>query len=668
MVFVITIFCTAQYQHIAHAANYYVTNTNDSGPGSLRQAIIDANTNASTPHNITFQIPATDSGFVDETDNHSNCVSGSNWNGSTPCVWKINLSSSLPAISRDNITIDATSGVQNTNPGSMGTGGTVGTDNVTLPLVDKPEIMLVSTSSSPHIFRLQADNIRIVGFSMYGAGDNTISSEHASIYLTGLDTATIENNIIGTTAFSLSDPGSSARSSASGIYCNVSAHNVTIRSNLIAYNGNSAIRAQYPTISNTQCDNWTITKNEIRQNGLETDFLIPGGYTADGIDIQNARSWQVTENLITQSAANGIDMWRAGGMGSNIIAANSIVNNTISANGQGDNQPTNSSPELSGIRVGGEQNVISKNIIKDNVGLGILVLRDAVPGAQPTVNQNIISQNSMFNNQPGPGFGGSGLGIDLSGASATLSQSRLGDGISTNDGQTTSGAGNLLEDSPILTSIQIDNAMNKLNIEGFSRPGAQIELFKSSSDLVSTIGEGETYLSTVTEGSLQDTNSQTGSYTDLVMGSDPNANRFAFTIDLSSLSANVNPADMIVATSTIANNTSEFSPVIGVTSVPQATTSQGNNPSDTSNALANTGILTVLGAFLGSLIIAVALATYIYTYQDYKKHKAPLLNANPNTHYSYSHHLKYVSIPTVQYRIIANFQKDPVDAQLGPKT
>lgn len=44
-------------------ATWVVGNTADSGPGSLRQAIIDANANRATPQLIQFNIPATDPGF-----------------------------------------------------------------------------------------------------------------------------------------------------------------------------------------------------------------------------------------------------------------------------------------------------------------------------------------------------------------------------------------------------------------------------------------------------------------------------------------------------------------------------------------------------------------------------------------------------------------------------
>lgn len=51
----------------ASAATLAVVNTNDSGPGSLRQAILDANANPATPDAVVFQIPASDPGFDGST-------------------------------------------------------------------------------------------------------------------------------------------------------------------------------------------------------------------------------------------------------------------------------------------------------------------------------------------------------------------------------------------------------------------------------------------------------------------------------------------------------------------------------------------------------------------------------------------------------------------------
>lgn len=47
----------------ASAATLTVVNTNDSGPGSLRQAILDANANPATADAVVFQIPMSDPGF-----------------------------------------------------------------------------------------------------------------------------------------------------------------------------------------------------------------------------------------------------------------------------------------------------------------------------------------------------------------------------------------------------------------------------------------------------------------------------------------------------------------------------------------------------------------------------------------------------------------------------
>ena len=79
-----------------------VTNTLDSGLGSLRQAIIDANA-ATAPATISFNIPATDPGFVDDDATLPGGDPG-------PDVFVIKLLSSLPAINNPNyaITIDGT--------------------------------------------------------------------------------------------------------------------------------------------------------------------------------------------------------------------------------------------------------------------------------------------------------------------------------------------------------------------------------------------------------------------------------------------------------------------------------------------------------------------------------------------------------------------------------
>ena len=72
----------------AHAATFTVTNTNDSGSGTLRQAILDANANVDDDL-IAFNIPTSDPGFQPTTQH-----------------WRIDVSSAaLPAVS-NNLAID----------------------------------------------------------------------------------------------------------------------------------------------------------------------------------------------------------------------------------------------------------------------------------------------------------------------------------------------------------------------------------------------------------------------------------------------------------------------------------------------------------------------------------------------------------------------------------
>ena len=106
-----------------------VTNTSDSGPGSLRQAITDANANWSIDR-IEFNIPITDPGY-----------------DATTGVFTISITSTeLPAIGNRVLTIDGstqTTFTGNTNTTTFGYNGPVGCDAVALSQVDGPEIEIV---------------------------------------------------------------------------------------------------------------------------------------------------------------------------------------------------------------------------------------------------------------------------------------------------------------------------------------------------------------------------------------------------------------------------------------------------------------------------------------------------------------------------------------------
>lgn len=76
------------------------------------------------------------------------------------------------------------------------------------------------------------------------------------------------------------------------------------------------------------------------------------------------------------------------------------------------------------------------------------------------------------------------------------------------------------------------------------------------------------------------------------------------------------------------------------------------NPSQTSS-LAETGLLLFLAIPVGIFLIVAT----IYAYIDYRRHKRPLSNADPNVKYSFWHHLRVVSLPVIKYRLSINVDR-----------
>ncbi|RYY18903.1 MAG: hypothetical protein EOO36_07095, partial [Cytophagaceae bacterium] len=146
--------------HASWAATFTVTNTNDTGTGSLRQAITDANAAAAgtsaAPHTIAFTVP-------------SNLLTGSF--GSKRAV--IALASPLPALTNAYVTIDGTtqtSSVGNTNTGTLGTAATVGVDGVAVAPVNRPEVELSLPVENTAVLTIQGANCTVQGLAVHGAG------------------------------------------------------------------------------------------------------------------------------------------------------------------------------------------------------------------------------------------------------------------------------------------------------------------------------------------------------------------------------------------------------------------------------------------------------------------------------------------------------------------
>lgn len=149
---------------LAAPATFTVTNTNDTGAGSLRQAIDDANNNANP----------SDMDIIDFN------IAGSG-------VHKITLASDLPYIN-EKVTID----------GYTQTGATANTTVSPLPMDSVIKIEVDGDGVTSTIFETTADNVTIKGMSLFGA-------TNSNIYINS-DNVNVLGNYLGVDAGGLSMP------------------------------------------------------------------------------------------------------------------------------------------------------------------------------------------------------------------------------------------------------------------------------------------------------------------------------------------------------------------------------------------------------------------------------------------------------------------------------
>ncbi len=416
-----------------------IVNTNDSGQGSLRQFILNANALGNAGLAQQGQPPGKEATlFMVSNGTAQPGLRAGLANQLTAGVARITLASALPAITGTDTVIDGatqTTNIGNTNAVVLGTGGTVGVDTLALPTVAGPEVEIRNGAGLNAGLSLQAANLIVRNIAISGFGNAANANGHANLLLnSSAANALIEQNIIGTSATAFVDPGAGARSGGNNVHAE-SALNGTIRNNLIGFSAGKGIEL------NTSANGWTVTGNELRGNGI-------GNPNLDGIDIENSSgSTTIIGNLAVANQGVGFDSFQSSG-------GNNITNNTSINNGFG----TGANEEDMGIRIFGAGNVVSRNIVSGNSIAGIAI----TAGASGTV----ISRNSLFGN--------GAIGIDLH---APSDNAKVGTSpyVTLNDpGDADTGANGLLN-FPILSEARI--VSGNLVLKGFARPGAAIELF-----------------------------------------------------------------------------------------------------------------------------------------------------------------------------------------------
>jgi uncharacterized repeat protein (TIGR01451 family) len=505
-----------------------IVSTRDSGQGTLRQFIMNSNTltNAGLSQSgLTTGVET--SIFMISNGGAVPGLRAGLTNQLTGGVAQIVPASALPAITDSNTAIDGTlqtTNVGDTNPGSLGVGGTVGVDSLALPVVNRPEIQLSAPKGTINIgIQIQANNTTVRGLAVYGFGTASNSNGSANIEIeNGITGTLIEKNVLGTTATNFTDPGSGTRSIGDDIR-SVGGKNGTVQYNVIGFSEGKGFGIEGGSTG------WLVQGNEIRGNGINNPNL-------DGTDVENSSSATIKGNLYIANQSPGIDTFQSTG-------SNTITENTITGNGLG----SGTNLEDMGVRLYGSNNSVTKNIIYSNVGAGVLV----TSGASTTV----ISQNSIYLNGTAGSSPTHEIGIDLLSPSDNPSLGTSPFVTLNSPGSHTGGNG--LLNYPILQTATVDNGV--LTLTGFARPGSAIELFIAQPD-PSGFGQGKTYLTTLTEGSSADLDNTTGTYgpgpiNGISQGTDT-TNKFKFVIPIP---PGVSAGTVLTSTATLAGATSEFS-------------------------------------------------------------------------------------------------------------
>ena len=568
----------------AAANTYTVTSTADAGPGTLRQAIIDANANPG-PDTIVFLI----------------ALAGNNFEGISPASYAvIEINTALPAITGA-VLIDGSSQT-NTNTAVM-PGQTVGADAIVQADINYPDVYLVPSATFPfpvnstgmvgNGLTIDAADVTIRGMAISGFGNTSVNGGNASgngdvQLIRSVTPRTINFSI--TNCFISCDPLGNfptlahRRTRGNGIL--IAGHNLTgnISNNYIAHSGTYGIQFN-GNIDNNNVGpvgttlinrNWVVSENQLIN--ITTNATITIQKINDGINLMKCVGFRVINNYLNDAEQVGIDLGY--NADSNYIANNTITNYT----------KTGGSAPQCGIRIGlcSQSDTLYRNLIYNNTGTGFRggIWLDESELTQPGVimkpnSENKIIENVLYgnnssaivlsNNSTGScinnlisrnsTYSNAGLGIDLE-YNATSGPTA----ISVNDNADIDVGTNNVQNFPLIDSARRLSA-NTYGIYGKVTAGSTIEFFISDGEenkhglLTLNYGEGKTYIGSIVEGSTDDGASGTGSYNIDGNIASGNVNLFSAII---TYNGTVTSLDSITSTATLAGNTSEFGPTVTI--------------------------------------------------------------------------------------------------------
>jgi GEVED domain/SdrD B-like domain len=420
-----------------------IVNTNDAGQGSLRQFITNSNTLTNVGlDQVPNPSPAPGTTAIDpaagvETSIFMIPVSGLNGTGGNANAAVINLASNL-IITDAKTNLDATTqtiNVGDSNSGSIGTGGTVGVDSLSLGTIPRPEIVLnlQSVPANNNAIKVSGASAILKGFAIYGYRSTTNLGTllNSAILIqpgvTDAGAATV-SQLLGGTMANGSDPGVPPATIAHTLQAAGAAN---ISNNYLAYNADAI------SFENTNGTTVNFINNELAFNGpKDNNSLNVSGIYADQMEtVAGTKNITIRGNLVRNSSKPNYSNAQGQGLQITYSTFVTVVNNTFSDN------------NVYGVNAAASDTLIQKNIVTGtkNTGLG--------QGSGITVQygggtglRNRISQNSIYQNAK--------LGID-----------HQFDGVTPNDGAVNAVQANNGMDYPIITSSVINGG--NLTVKGY---------------------------------------------------------------------------------------------------------------------------------------------------------------------------------------------------------
>ncbi len=356
-VMVLTLLGLALFGNTAHAADYSVTTTADSGAGSLRQAITDANANPGAD-TISFNI------------------AGSG-------VHTITLASALPNIT-DEVIID----------GTTQTGASCGT------LVPAS---LPANSNTPHTLLIEINAGGASGINALNFNDGSNNSIVRGLVMNGANnsasglriSSTVGSMVVECNYFGTNTAGDTViANSGSDIDAFGNSTANTIQNNLISGSDQFGIRIASGTIQNNLI-------------GTDASGKYPLANSTGGIF--GGSNININNNIVAANSSNGVYVEYA-----NLVT---ILGNYIGTNIAG--SPLANDGE--GIRMYGVNNFSigdtannERNLISSNTGDGIHIYSDCNSGIsfESTIYNNFIGTNNNGLVQSGYGNGAAGIEVN----------------------------------------------------------------------------------------------------------------------------------------------------------------------------------------------------------------------------------------------------------------